>query len=71
MGLDPERDSRVRMSETLGDHMHRHVGQQEVRGMNNAADRGVVPREARAPGEILALCARMVFAMNAGMLWGD
>lgn len=33
MGVDPERDSRVRMSETVGDHMDGHAGQQEVRGM--------------------------------------
>ena len=34
VGVDPERDRRVRVSETVGDHMHRHAGQQEVRGMN-------------------------------------
>jgi Nucleotidyl transferase AbiEii toxin, Type IV TA system len=35
-GVDPERDRRVRVSETVGDHMHRHAGQQEVRGMNES-----------------------------------
>jgi len=34
MGVDPEGDGRVRVSETVGDHMHGHAGQQEVRGMN-------------------------------------
>ena len=34
VGVDPEGDRRVRVSEAVGDHMDRHAGQQEVRGMN-------------------------------------
>ena len=34
MGVHPEGDRRVRVSETVGDHMHGHAGQQEVGGMN-------------------------------------
>lgn len=34
MGVDPEVDSWVRLSETFGGHMHRHAGQPEVRGVN-------------------------------------
>ena len=34
MGVDPKGDGWVRVSETVGDHMHGHAGQQEVRGMN-------------------------------------
>jgi hypothetical protein len=34
VGVDPERDSWVRMTETFGDHMHRHASQQQVRSVN-------------------------------------
>ncbi|HEX7537600.1 MAG TPA: hypothetical protein VF391_11410 [Dermatophilaceae bacterium] len=58
------------MSETVGDHLHGHSGQQEVRGMNVPKVVESCHRKGRDIWRKVALYARMVFAMSAVMLSG-